>query len=71
MMTNKQKMIIITSDEDVIRQVSLTQAPNTRIIDLDQIGQTPFSPNNDILMGLALLANLPQSVRIHFLFLLK
>lgn len=68
-MTNKQKLIVITSDEEIIRQVTLKQAPNTRIIDLDHIEQTPFSPNNDILMGLALLANLPQSVGINSLFL--
>ena len=65
-MANKTKMIIITSDEDVIRQISQNRNSTTQIIDLDQMQQNSFRPNanNSFFMDLALLANLPQPVRI-------
>lgn len=64
-MTTQKKMIIITSNEDIIQQISLNQTENTRIIDLDNVNTMTTNQNNeDIFISLALLANLSQSVRI-------
>lgn len=61
-MTNPTKMIIITSDEDVIRQVASNRSTNTQMIDLDQMKTN----NEDIFINLALLAKFPQSVCFFF-----
>lgn len=34
-MTNEKKLIFVTSDEDLVRQISLKKTKNTHIIDLD------------------------------------
>ena len=66
-MNNQTKMIIITSDEDVIRQVASNQSTNTQIIDLDQIKtNSSYQTDDDIFISLALLAKLPQSVCFSF-----
>jgi hypothetical protein len=65
MMATQTKMIIITSDEDIIRQFYLNKSKNTRIIDLDdekQITTTANDTNN--IMDMALLAELSELVRI-------
>ena len=64
-MTGRTKLIIITSDEDIIEQFSLNQTHNTHIVDFDNVKQTTSDPNNDnFLVNLARLAKLPQSVCI-------
>ena len=66
-MAGKTKMIIITSDEDVIRQFSLHQTNKVQIIDYDHVKQTTSDPNDDnILINLARLAKSPESVCISF-----
>ena len=68
-MASQTKMIIITSDEDVIRQFSHHQTDKIHIIDYDHLKQTPSEQNNDnILTTLARLAELPESVCILFSF---
>lgn len=51
----KTKVIIITSNEDLIKEISSKKRTNTHLIDLD-----------DRLLHLTLLAQLSQSVRILF-----
>ncbi|UJR12258.1 hypothetical protein I4U23_016435 [Adineta vaga] len=48
-MATQTKMIIITSDEDLIRQVALHKKPNTRIVELDH-------PDGNDMMDLAFFA---------------
>lgn len=45
-MNSQAKMIIITSNEDLIQQFSLTNSDNTRIIDLDENNSTLKENNN-------------------------
>ena len=57
-------MIIITSDEDIIRQFSANKPQNTRVIDLD--GDEPPTVNGmpgNNMMSLAFLTELSQTVR--------
>ena len=64
--TNGQtKMIIITSDEDLIRQLALNKRPDTRIVDLDRPNQhLAANPNEKDMIDLAFLAELSTHVRI-------
>jgi hypothetical protein len=65
MTATQTKMIIITSDEDIIRQFCLNKTKNTYIIDLDndkQVKTTANDANN--IMNMALLAELSELVRI-------
>jgi hypothetical protein len=64
-MTSQTKLLIITSNEDIIRKLSLKNTINTRIIDLDdnkQIISTDKDNNN--IINLAFLSQLPELVRI-------
>ena len=67
-MAGHTKMIIITSDEDIIRQFSSKKNKNTKIIDLDdkQKVASIIKDNNDQLSS-ALLAELSELVRILYL----
>jgi hypothetical protein len=59
------KMIIITSNEDVIRQFSLNNTTNTHVIDLDNDKQaTSIAKDNNNIINMALLAELSQLVCI-------
>ncbi len=58
-------MIIITSNEDIIREFSSKKNKNTQIIDLgndQQVTSTAINNNNTV--NLALLAELSELVRI-------
>jgi len=64
-MSSQTKMIIITSDEDIIRQFSFNKTKNTQIIDLDngnQVISTAKDSNNTT--NLNLLAQLSGIVCI-------
>ncbi len=65
-MANQTKMIIITSDEDIIRQFAFNKNQNTHIINLDNEKQiiTTDKDNNNI--NSDLLAQLSELVRILF-----
>ena len=55
-MAGQIEMIFITSDEDLVRQVSLHRTTRTHIIDLDngeQIASTVFDKNKVIDHGLS------------------
>ena len=59
------KMIIITSDEDLIRQISLNKTANTRIVDLDRPDELQSIDEDDQnMMNLAFLAELSTLVRV-------
>ncbi len=60
-MAGQTKMIIITSDEDVIRRFSLNKNKNTQIIDLDNDIQITSTAKN---IDLNFLAQLSELVRI-------
>ena len=64
-MAGHTKMIIITSDEDIIRQFSSKKNKNTKIIDLDdkQKVASIIKDNNDRVSS-ALLAELSELVCI-------
>jgi hypothetical protein len=64
-MATQTKMIIITSDEDIIRQFSINKTKNTQIIDLDNNSQliSTEKDNNDV-TALNLLAQLSGMVCI-------
>jgi hypothetical protein len=66
-MARQTKMIIITSDEDIIRQFSFNKVKNTHIIDLDngkQVNSTENNNNN--IINTNLLAQLSGIVGILF-----
>jgi hypothetical protein len=65
-MAGQTKMIIITSNEDIIRQFSFNKTnKNTHIIDLDDQKQITSNQTDDnIIMNLAFLAELAKLVRI-------
>jgi hypothetical protein len=64
-MATQTKMIIITSDEDIIRQFSLHKTKNTHMIDLDNANQvTSIEKDDNNTINLALLAQLSELVRI-------
>ncbi|CAF1478736.1 unnamed protein product [Adineta steineri] len=61
MMAGQTKMIIITSDEDLIRRLSSNKTDNTRIVDLDNNKQLTSMNNNDNnIMDLAILTELSE-----------
>ncbi|CAF4272117.1 unnamed protein product, partial [Adineta steineri] len=61
MMAGETKMIIITSNEDVIRQFSLNKPKNTQIVDLDNNEQvTSMNNNANNIMDLAILTELSE-----------
>jgi hypothetical protein len=67
MMAAQTKMIIITSNEDIIRQFSLNKTTNTHIVDLDNNQQvTSIAKDNNNIINLALLAELSELVRIQY-----
>jgi len=58
-MARQTKMIIITSNDDVIRQLSSNKSINTHIIDLGNTNQTTTtSEHNNNIINLAFLAEL-------------
>jgi hypothetical protein len=60
-MTGQTKMIFITSDEDLISQISSKKSTNTHIIDLDdekQMSSIKKVNNNNINLALAELSQL-------------
>ncbi|CAF1078475.1 unnamed protein product [Adineta steineri] len=60
-MTGETKMIIITSNEDIIRQFSLNKPKHTHIVDLDNNKQVTSMNNNDNnIMNLAILTELSE-----------
>jgi len=64
-MASHTKMIVITSDEDVIRKLSLNKTINTRIIELDDDNEMALMAKNDHnIINLAFLAELSELVRI-------
>ncbi len=66
-MAGQTKMIIITSNEDIIRQFSLNKSKNTQIIDLDNNKQvTSIENDQDNHINMNLLAELSQLVCISF-----
>ncbi len=66
-MTGQTKMIIITSDEDIIRQFSFNKGKNTHVIDLDNNKQMLSNETDDNnMVNLALLAELSKLVRSFF-----
>jgi hypothetical protein len=67
-MTGQTKMIIITSDEDIIRQFSFNKTKNTHIIDLDNNKQpTSTETDGNHIIDMALLAELSKLVCIFLL----
>jgi hypothetical protein len=66
-MAARTKMIIITSNEDIIRQFSLNRIKNTQIIDLDNDKEvTPIENDKNNIINLNFLAELSQLVCIEF-----
>jgi hypothetical protein len=64
-MAGETKMIIITSNEDLIQQLSTKKTTNTHIIDLDDEKKvTAMTKDNNNMINLAFLAELSEIVRI-------
>jgi hypothetical protein len=64
-MTGQTKMIIITSNEDIIRQFSFNKTTNTHIIDLDNNKQmVPIEKDSNNSVNLAFFAGLSELVCI-------
>ncbi len=64
-MASQTKMIIITSDEDIIRQFSFNKTKNTQIIDLDKNNQVDsIEKDNKNKINLNFLAELSEVVSI-------
>jgi hypothetical protein len=64
-MAGQTKMIIITSNEDIIRQFSSNKNKNTQIIDLDDDQKvTSIIKDNNDRVSSALLAELSELVSI-------
>jgi hypothetical protein len=64
-MTGQTKMIIITSDEDLIRKLCLNKTINTQIIELDHDKQvTAMAEDDNNIINLPFPAELSQLVRI-------
>ncbi len=65
MMNNQAKMIIITSNEDLIQEFSLKKSENTHIIDLDETNSTnSISKDNNHFLDVTFLAELSELVCI-------
>jgi hypothetical protein len=68
-MAGQTKMLIITSDEDIIRRFSLDKTKNTHIIDLRNDNQgTSIKKVNKNISDLAFFAGLSQLVCILYLY---
>ena len=65
-MAAKTKMIIITSDEDLIKQLSTKNNQNTSVINLDDHGQAITTDNQNNASNVAILTGLSQFVRIFY-----
>jgi hypothetical protein len=66
-MTSQKHIVLLTSDEDLIRQLFLHKTSNTRIIDLHGSNQsTSRTDNNDNMIDLTFLAKLSQPVSISY-----
>jgi hypothetical protein len=64
-MARQTKMIIITSDEDIIRQFSFNKTKNTHIIDLDNGNQViSTEKDNKNIINTNFLAQLSELVCI-------
>jgi hypothetical protein len=64
-MTGQTKMIIITSNEDLIRKLSLNKTINTQIIELDHDKQvTAMAEDDNNIINLPFPAELSQLVPI-------
>jgi hypothetical protein len=62
-MINQTKMLIITSNEDLIHEVSTKNCQDTRIINLGENNSTPsISKDNNNLFDLNILAQLSELV---------
>jgi len=62
-MISQTKMLIITSNEDLIHEVSTKNCQDTRIINLGENNSTPSIPNdNNNLFDLNILAQLSELV---------
>jgi hypothetical protein len=67
-MAGTTKMIIITSNEDIIREFSFKKDLNTHIIDLDESKQMNSDPTDEnMIMNFACLAELSKLVRSFYL----
>jgi hypothetical protein len=69
-MAVQTKMILITSDEDIIRRFSLDKTKNIHIIDLDNDDRSISSKkvNNNNISDLAFFAGLSELVCILYLY---
>ena len=66
-MAGQTKLILITSNEEIIRQISLHKTKNTQIIDLDNVEQSRSNGTTDgIVLNMSFLSQLSQTVRILF-----
>jgi hypothetical protein len=66
-MAGQKKIVIVTSDEDLIRQLSLHKNPNTSIIDLDGTNQSASMTNNtDNITDQTISGQLSQLVSISY-----
>ncbi len=66
-MAARTRIIILTSNEDIIRQFSLNRTKNTQIIDLDNDKQiAPIENDQNDHINMNLLAEFSQFVRISF-----
>ncbi len=64
-MAGQTKMIIITSNEDLIQQLLTNKTTNTQIIELDHDKQVAAMTSDDNnVINLSLLAELSELVRI-------
>jgi len=67
-MAGETKMILITSNENLIRQFFLNKAANTRIIDIDNDNRMTSTINDNDMTDLALFAGLSELVCILYLY---
>ncbi len=67
-MAGETKMILITSNENLIRQFFLNKAANTRIIDIDSDNRMTSTINDNDMTDLALFAGLSELVCILYLY---
>ncbi len=66
-MAGQTKMIIITSNEDLIQQLLTNKTTNTKIIDFDHDKQVPaMTSDDDNVINLSFLAELSELVRIYY-----
>jgi hypothetical protein len=67
-MAGETKMILITSNENLIRQFFLNKAANTRIIDIDSDNRMTSTINDNDMTDLALFAGLSELVCFLYLY---